>query len=291
MSQTPSFRGRHVDIGGRRLRVVEAGPASGPLAVLEHGAFGCASDWACVQDRLAAQGVRSLAYDRAGLGWSDPGPLPRDARAMGRDLVALLGAVGEAGPVMLAGHSMGGLTSRLFAIDNPARVIGLVLVDAVTPDVTSSPAGARIVRAYSRAMGLVAAGAGFGLMRPFAALMGDMIGLPAEASREKRRIYGSGAHARWSAAEVAAWSASAEQAGARDLPPDLPVAVVTAGAEDRMPGLKKMQSAPGLASRFGHVEHVPGARHASLLGRHYADAVVRGICHVNRAGSLTPARS
>ena len=64
-----AFRGEQVDIGGRRLRVVRAGaPTDAPMIVLECGAFGCAADWAVVQDRLAAQGLASLAYDRAGLG-------------------------------------------------------------------------------------------------------------------------------------------------------------------------------------------------------------------------------
>ena len=57
-----------IDVGGRHLRVVRAGPVTDrPTIVLEHGAFGCASDWAVVQERLAAKGLASLAYDRAGL--------------------------------------------------------------------------------------------------------------------------------------------------------------------------------------------------------------------------------
>jgi alpha-beta hydrolase superfamily lysophospholipase len=64
-----------IDIGGRRLRLVRAGERSDkPVVVLECGAFGCAADWAVVQERLARRGLYSLAYDRAGLGYSDPGP-------------------------------------------------------------------------------------------------------------------------------------------------------------------------------------------------------------------------
>ena len=64
------------------------GPA--PLIVCEHGAFGCASDWAVVQEKLAVRGLRSLAYDRAGLGRSDPGPSPRDGVAVASDFEAML---------------------------------------------------------------------------------------------------------------------------------------------------------------------------------------------------------
>eukprot|EP01030_Chromulinospumella_sphaerica_P033167 gene33167-34000_t len=73
--------GRLVDIGGRRLNLVCAGPeqADGPLVVFEAGAFGLSADFGAVQEGLAAKGVRSCAYDRAGLGRSDPGPSPRDS--------------------------------------------------------------------------------------------------------------------------------------------------------------------------------------------------------------------
>lgn len=281
MSET--YRGRRIDIGGRGLRIVTAGPAAGPLVVLEHGAFGCATDWSDVQEKLAAQGFRSLAYDRAGLGHSDAGPAPRDGDAMARDIAALLGALGETGPVIIVGHSMGGLPARRFAIDHPDRTRGVVLVDAVTPEVTRRPIGLRAVRGYSRAMNAVGLGARFGLMRPAALFMGNMIGLTGAAAREKRAIYGSGRHARSAAAEVAAWPAAAEQAGVRDFDPLLPVAVITARAEAGREAWKAIQTAPARASRQGYVEHVAGASHASLLGGRFADAIVRGVEHVARA--------
>src|SRR3954451_13301556 len=94
-SASPAPRGEFVDVGGRALRVVRAGPrGSGrPTIVLEHGGFRCASDWAVGQEKLAAKGLASLAYDRAGLGHSEPGPEPRDGRAIVADLSALLEAL------------------------------------------------------------------------------------------------------------------------------------------------------------------------------------------------------
>jgi pimeloyl-ACP methyl ester carboxylesterase len=270
-----------IDLGGRRLHVVQAGPRSDkPTVVLEHGAFGCASDWGVVQARLAAKGLHSIAYDRAGLGLSDPGPQPRDGRALNADLSAVLDALGEIGPFVLVGHSMGGLMVRLFALTHPSQALGVVLVDAVMPDVMASREGALAVRAYGRAMRWVGVGARFGLMRPVAAVTGNMIGLDGEAALEKRRIYGSRSHARWAAEEVGQWPVTSDQAASGDYPPDLPIAVVTAGAEDRTPWLKSMQAAPALASRHGYIDHVAGAGHASLLGRRFADPIVRGVEHV-----------
>jgi pimeloyl-ACP methyl ester carboxylesterase len=277
-----AVRGEFVDIGGRRLRIVRAGPATSerPAIVLEHGAFGCASDWQVVQDRLTAKGLRSVAYDRAGLGHSDPGPAPRDGQAIVADLAALLDTLGETGPVVLVGHSMGGLMVRLFALSHPKRVLGLVLVDAVTPEVMASPVGAHAVRAFRQMLRITMHTARLGLHRPIAFLAGDRIRLDPEASAEKRRIWGSANHARWASAEVDQWPVTSDQAKARDLPARLPVAVVTAGGAETATVLKEIQMIPAIASKSGYIEHVPGATHASLLGRKFADPIVRGAEHV-----------
>jgi pimeloyl-ACP methyl ester carboxylesterase len=282
-----NYRGEQVDIGGRRLRVVRAGPATSaqPLIVCEHGAFGCASDWAIVQEKLAVRSLRSLAYDRAGLGHSDPGPAPRDGRAINDDLEALLAALGETGPIVLAGHSMGGLMVRLYALERDRDVAGLVLVDAVTPDVFSLPGGPQAIRGFGRLLQVASAGARVGLMVPVSFISGNLIGLTGEAGREKRRIHASAPHAHAAAAEVMAWPDTSRMAGAIELAADLPVAVVTAGPHRGRGPLKQIQELPAKRSRHGHIEHVTAATHANLLGPRYADAVVRGIDHVLQSGS------
>lgn len=286
MARVP-FRGEAVDIGGRTLRIVRAGPAAGatPLIVCEHGAFGCASDWAVVQERLAAKGLRSLAYDRAGLGHSDAGPEPRHGRAINDDLEALLAALRETGPILLVGHSMGGLMVRLFALERDRALAGLVLVDAVTPDVFSLPGGARTVRAFGKLLQAVSHGAKFGLMAPVALISGNLIGLPGAAGAEKRRIHASAPHAHAAAAEVVQWPRTSEMAGAIELPPELPVAVVTAGPRRGRGPLKAIQEKPAKLSRAGFIEHVEPSNHANLLGPRYADAIVRGVEHVLQSGS------
>ena len=281
------IRGDRVDIGGRVLRAVRAGPAqtTGPLVVCEHGAFGCASDWAVVQEKLSARGLRSLAYDRAGLGRSDPGPEPRDGRSINDDLEALLAALGEGGPILLVGHSMGGLMVRLFALERVRPLVGLVLADAVTPDVFSLPGGPSAIRGFGRLLQVVSHGARFGLMVPVSFVSGNLIGLPGQAGADKRRIHASATHAHGAAAEVMRWPDTSRMAGAIDLPPELPVAVVTAGPHRGRGPLKRIQEAPAQRSRAGFIEHVAPANHANLLGPRYADAILRGVEHVLQSGS------
>jgi pimeloyl-ACP methyl ester carboxylesterase len=133
---TDSYRcfqppGRRVDIGGRRLYVLVQGERQPgqPLVVLEAGHGDWSKAWQKVQPEIA-RFARVLSYDRAGSGWSDPGPLPRTPEAMVHDLHDLLAASGEAGPYLLVGHSMGAPLSRLFFHFYPHEVLGMVWVDS-----------------------------------------------------------------------------------------------------------------------------------------------------------------
>ena len=283
----PAPRGAFVTVDGRRLHVVRAGPdqSRDPLVVLEAGSFGFSADWAVVQEKLAALGVRSLAYDRAGMGLSDPGPAPRDSLAIVSDLEKLLAAVGEAGPIILAGHSMAGLHVHLFAGRNPDRIAGIVLVDAVTPNVAVDPVVHRGAAQYVNLAKVVAWAAENGLMRllsPF----GDMIGLSGEAAAHKRWAFGDAGHHRVSADEIIQWNAAVEQAAAvGPLDPKWPVVVVTAGPAPLYLRPRAIQADPAWKAARGYVENVRKATHASLVGRQHADAVVRAIEFVRKAAA------
>ena len=282
-----------VDIGGRRLHAVRAGPDGGarPLVLLEAGAFGFSADWAVVQDRLAARGFASLAYDRAGLGQSDPGPAPRDGAAIGADVEALLERAVPREPLILVGHSMAGLHVHRLAgrlgRRSGARVAGVVLVDATTPQSMNSKLVSVAVEQFAHVSRLAAWGAGAGLLKPLSGALGNGIGLEGELGGEKRWAFADAAHNAAAAAEVAQWPAAARQAlEAGGLDPDWPVAVILAGPPAARAGLKDMQAAPARASRAGMVEHVPGANHASMLAGQHADVIVRGVEHVAAAARV-----
>lgn len=285
-SQTP-LRGRMIDIGGRSLHMVCAGPAAGhPVVVFEAGAFGLSADWGAVQAKLATHGVRSCAYDRAGLGQSDPGPRPRDGLATASDFETMLAASGEPGPYIYVGHSMAGLYARLFAGRNPDKVAGLVLVDAATPEAAESPVARKWIGRFGTASRVAGWGASTGLFKPISPWMGDRIGLPPEAAIDKRRAFASGPHNRWAAEEVTQWLAASKQAG--DLPaynPDWPVAVVTAGPTGGREAWKAAQTAPARASQRPYVANIDAAGHATLLGEAFADEIVKAVLFVRDAAA------
>jgi pimeloyl-ACP methyl ester carboxylesterase len=125
--------GRLIDVGGRRLHVNCTGPSerTGPTVILEAGASSFAIDWSLVQPEIARTS-RVCSYDRAGSGWSDPRTdLETPARIVA-DLHAALAAVGEKPPYVLVGASAGGLYVRLYQLDYPDEVVGLVFVDPST---------------------------------------------------------------------------------------------------------------------------------------------------------------
>ncbi len=281
-------RGEFIDIGGRKLRIVCMGPkTNAPTILFEPGAFGMAADFGAVQEKVTAQGFHSCSYDRAGMGWSDPGPQPRDGNAVVSDLEKLLAAAHEDGPFILVGHSMAGLYLRLYAGRNPEKVAGLVLVDAATPEASDVPRVQAFVKAFTKASKLASFGASAGLYWPLMGTrLGDKIGLPADAAAEKRRAFASAGHNRTAAAEVAQWPATSQQARAiGPYNPDWPVAVVTAGPSrvKALAGWKSLQAAPARLSHHGFYENVPEASHTTLLGEHYGEAVLRGIDHVRDA--------
>jgi pimeloyl-ACP methyl ester carboxylesterase len=120
--------GQLVDIGGYSLHLYCTGEGS-PTVILESGFGAWSTDWVAVQSELSKV-TRTCSYDRAGYGWSEAGPAPRDPEHIAMELHTLLTKAGIDGPYVLAGHSIGGKHIRMFTELHPDEVLGLVFVDA-----------------------------------------------------------------------------------------------------------------------------------------------------------------
>lgn len=124
--------GSFYDVDGARMHLDCTGTAA-PTLILEAGLGDDWLQWRRVQPALS-QISRVCSYDRAGYGGSDPQPGPRDSIHIADELHGLLQQAGISGPIVLMGHSAGGLHIREYASRYPDGIVGLVFVDASTPD-------------------------------------------------------------------------------------------------------------------------------------------------------------
>jgi pimeloyl-ACP methyl ester carboxylesterase len=125
-------------VNGHRMHIYCTGSGS-PTIVLEAGGGNDSVIWRGVQPALSKTTL-VCAYDRAGSGWSDAQPGPRDADHIADELHQLLLQAGITGPVVLMGHSIGGIFLRDYATRYPADMAGLIFVDSSTPLQNRNPA-------------------------------------------------------------------------------------------------------------------------------------------------------
>jgi pimeloyl-ACP methyl ester carboxylesterase len=132
--------GQMVDVGGYRLHINCVGTGS-PTVVIDAGWGDWSEGWSRVQPE-AAKTTRVCTYDRAGMGYSEAGPLPRTAEQFAKELHTLLQHADIPGPYVLVGHSMGGAPVRVFAHTYAAEVAGVVLIESMNPEEVGTPAPA-----------------------------------------------------------------------------------------------------------------------------------------------------
>jgi pimeloyl-ACP methyl ester carboxylesterase len=133
--------------------------ADGVTVVLAHGWTLSHESWLPVVKRLrAAHGVRVVAFDQPGHGRSGAEWRTPTVHELGGVLHRVLTAVAPTGPLVLAGHSMGGMTIMAWVADHAdelaARVRGVVLVATsaqVGHDRVRLPLEDAVMRASARA--------------------------------------------------------------------------------------------------------------------------------------------
>lgn len=131
-----SFTGiKKIAVDGRSVNVSCSGrlKEGGPVVVLLHGGGDSLGKMAALQRTLSAKD-RVCSYDRLGAGASDKPDGPQSFASTGKVLTKVLERIaGDGRPVVLAGHSLGGLIAARYAPDHQERVKGLVLLDATSP--------------------------------------------------------------------------------------------------------------------------------------------------------------
>jgi pimeloyl-ACP methyl ester carboxylesterase len=123
--------GELVDVGGHRLHIYCTGSGS-PTVVIEAGLGDWSTSWGFVQSEVA-KNARVCTYDRAGAGWSEAGPLPRDAAQFAKELHTLLQNANVPAPYIMVGHSLGGFGVRVFVHEYASEVAGVVLIESMNP--------------------------------------------------------------------------------------------------------------------------------------------------------------
>ena len=243
--------GHLVDIGGYRLHLWCTGDGA-PAVILDTGLGGSSAGWGFVQPEVA-RFTRVCSYDRAGMGYSDPGPSPRTARRIASELAELLARSGIAGPVVLVGASIAGFDVRVFASDHPERAAGLVLVDAShEDDAHEVPRMARFVPLLST----------IGVLRLFGVSFGQSIESLAPSVRQfaqATRFRAAGYQA--AADEIIHIRESAEEVRSSRRKLTIPVLVVTGarGADENWRRLQQDQASLSergcliIAQQSGHV--------------------------------------
>jgi pimeloyl-ACP methyl ester carboxylesterase len=278
--------GKLVDVGGHRLHLNLMGEDKGsPTVILEAGMASMSANWGWVQRAIAIT-TRVVSYDRAGLGWSDPGIKPLDAAKSARELHTLLERAGITGPYVLAGHSYGGLVVRMFADMYPNEVAGIVLVDSSHPDQwlhIPASKGGQTVAVGNRITALLAR---FGILRLFHMEESFIAGLPPREYAEMKAYLATPTGWLVGADGLIAWrDLSREQVNATHSLGNLPLFVLSVTEQDHYADvLTKLQTElPALSSNSKHIT-VEGATHYTLVSmKEYAVVVSDAILEVVQA--------
>jgi len=284
--------GTMINVDARSLHLQCIGQG-GPTVILETGLGSWSSHWALIQP-VVAQTTRVCSYDRAGLGWSDAGLAPRDARRIATDLHTLLGAASVSGPLVLVGHSNGGLYTRMFAATYPDEVVGMVLADATPVDLFERlPGPAAALTSFGQQARTFQMLAPFGIVRLLiGSALSDLDRFPAGGRAEIAAIYAVSGHWRGVEAEVDALPASMAQVsqlrGLRAVPLLVLSSTVGPGSPHEVQVKSEMDAElAALSSNSRHVI-VSGATHTGLaVNPEYAgvtSAAIREVIDAVRSG-------
>jgi pimeloyl-ACP methyl ester carboxylesterase len=253
--------GEMVNVNGHLMHINCMGEG-GPTVILEAANLGMSAHWVRVQQQLA-QTTRVCAYDRAGMGWSEAGPEPRDAKQISSELHTLLKSADTEAPYVLVGHSYGGLYTRMYAARYPKQVAGVVLVDSSHPEQFTRSEEGRAMYEQNRRMGaFIPWLTRLGVIRltNFYPAHPD---LPAQQRAQIEAFNSSTQQLATTVEEFSATPQTNSQVRSTQSLGDKPLAVVSAGQQS--PDWLEMQDELAALSPNSIHRVVEGATHESLL--------------------------
>ena len=289
-----------IEVGGRKAHLIDSG-ANGPAVVFESGISATCLNWTAVRAEVAGF-ARACSYDRAWLGWSEAAQSPRTASAIVDELHALLDAAGIQAPYILVGHSFGGLLVRAYAAKYREDVVGLVLVDPLSPrewlDISSPQArmlkrGVRLSRrgALLARLGVVRASLALlmagGRRVPkmiakisggrgestISRLVGEVSKMPPETWPMVRAHWCQPKSFQGMAEYLESLPASAREAAALDAPADIPITVLSAA--NATP--EQLEEREAMARRSPHGQHIIARKSGHWIQLDEPELVVQAI--------------
>lgn len=280
--RTYSPHGQLYIVKGHQMHIVCMGEGS-PTVILQSGATAESLWWYWVQNQLAKH-TRVCAYDRPGLGFSEPTSEPRDGLTIVGELHTLLEQAGVTEPYIMAGHSFGAVWTRIYAAQYPETVAGIVLVDSTFLPKQSEVAGWKTFNDAVQVVLWVLWRTGLG--RLSGADTFQQLGYPPDVAREIAALqarnqtfditYAETSHAMEA---LSANSAAAENLG------DLPLMILWASESDTaQERLSAHREEMATYSSNSVTRMIEGANHGSILGNEqYAQQVSEAILDVLEA--------
>ena len=254
--------GEMVDVGGYSLHINCVGQGS-PTVVLDAALGAMSASWVLVQ-REVSDTTRVCAYDRAGMGWSEMGPEPRDAKQISSELHTLLTKAGIEGPYVLVGHSFGGLYMQTYAARYPDEVAGVSLVESSHPEQFSHrPVSRDSYEPQKQIFAVTSLLARLGVVRLLYKLSPAPPELPQHQRAQINALSPSTRQVSTTALELRATPQTTTQTRSVRSLDDKPLAVVSAGTQET--GWLELQDDLATLSPNSMHPVVEGATHTSVV--------------------------
>ena len=130
--------GKMYSVNGGEIHMYCTGPENDnrPIVIIVPGGAGPSFAYFNMQEKLS-ENIRTCSYDPAGLGWSKPNDIPYTTKNLSNELHQLLQAAEIDGPIILAGHSLGGIVSLIYSAEHEEQVVGIAFIDSSHYDQTN----------------------------------------------------------------------------------------------------------------------------------------------------------